>query len=159
MSRLSYDGDWDDSPTRYLWNAWSQAAQTSKASIKRRQFIEDALLALPTPTLCEDYLFEYGQVCAVGAVVAYYEALKAKKSVPALLAEWGEDDGIQGEDDECETVWAGEAAGLPRTIAWLLMEMNDETCAGMTPEDRYTTLLDGVRGKKRAAMERHGVAA
>lgn len=35
MSRLSYDGEWGDEHTQYLWEAWKRAVTTSKASIKR----------------------------------------------------------------------------------------------------------------------------
>lgn len=95
-------------------------------------------------------------MCAVGAVVAYQEAQKSQKTVTDLFAEWGDDQ--QGyDDDEWETVWAGERAGLPTTLAWILMEMNDETCADYTPAERYTTILNWVRDRKHAAMERHHV--
>jgi hypothetical protein len=170
MSRFAGDesDSWEDDPTQYLWESWKRRAMFSKAAIKRWAMIAAALLALPEPRLCEDALLDidypdgehgHAEVCAVGAVVLYQEARQARSTVPELLAVYAEEGCRRRVDSDIwETVDQGVAAGLPRTLAWWLAELNDETLAGRTPEDRYRLVLDAVRERKRAAEALHAQA-
>ncbi len=79
-------------------------------------------------------------VCAMGAIVWYRKVkegadpAEAFASLPDLV-----DEGSDGLDETARL--AKQEAGLTYTLAWELAYRNDETYAGMTPEERYTAFL------------------
>lgn len=115
--------------------------------------LEAALVALPTKRLIANALVHEGDVCAIGA-------LALKRGVLSL-----------GEEDEGEEmVDVGESLGMPRLVAWKVVEANDidnetysvrapgpnqyqwpEYTPGYrlsvhtTPEERYVNVLKWVR--------------
>jgi hypothetical protein len=92
--------------------------------------LRDALLALPDKRLIHGSLVdEEGDVCAIGAYA------RAK----------GLD--LQKFDPEDETDQVGIVAGMPRMVAWKVVEMNDMEFDHLTPELRYTRMLEWVESQ------------
>lgn len=138
--------------------------------------IEASLLALPQPRLIDKHLAWKGEVCAVGAYILkkrcdagedrervlkdmQYEdnwhgppeifdpAIRAIRPMTEQEIELREAELEAESDPWYHTTEAGVKAGLTKVMAWTLGEMNDESFAGMTPEQRYTEVLKWVRSK------------
>jgi hypothetical protein len=118
--------------------------------------LEAALLALPSKRLIADALDDGKDCCAIGAVV------RQRRLNPEEVA--------KPFDIECEMAELGESLGIPRLVAWKIVEWNDidgenyavrapgpnrfqwpEYTPGyalrveITPEERYTLVLDAVQ--------------
>lgn len=79
-------------------------------------------------------------VCAVGAYLLRKRVLQTGETPGEAMRALP-----SASDVECygidETASLGEAAGLARTLAWLLADQNDETYGTCTPEERYERFL------------------
>lgn len=158
MSRIGYT-DEEDYPGQFgLWQGNCQRSLKGKQGQVILRELEAALLALPSKRLIAKSLVDqHGEVCAIGA-----------------LANWrGEitDEMIgQGEYD-MEAV--GERLGMPRLVAWKVVEVNDIQLVGndlvfcegpyrwpseqphayveITPEQRYERMLAWVQSNLKVA--------
>lgn len=162
MSRVGDGGDWDEQfPNEWaFWERRRQQVLSSRAGYKALSDLRAALLALPEKRLiaralstvgkesalendrwgeARELLTEQGEgVCAVGAY-AWYQRVKAgadpREAMAALplLPDY--------DSNAWETVLAGRDAGLQETLAWIVVDANDEQFAGLTPEERYEAVL------------------
>ena len=83
MSRFDYD-DGEGMP----WGLWKSAISNALAGRRGQKALadmEEALLALPKPSLIEGYLVHDGQVCAVGALVAHQQAKEQGIDIAAVI--------------------------------------------------------------------------
>jgi hypothetical protein len=150
MSRFGdWDGDEDFQNQGYFWMKRAQLALEGKRGRKALVELREALMALPEPRLIEGAFCEPkrdgnrivgGEVCAVGAYAWYKKVKAGMDPVEAFgsLPHIGDDEFYGG---SIETARAGRDAGLTYTLAWELGDMNDETFAGLTPEERHAAFI------------------
>ena len=127
MSRINYSDDEEFGGQFALWQANCRRSLRSKRGRAALEELEAALVAMPVKRLIRGAIEKHGEVCAVGAVI------RAR--------------GLLAEVDECELTdeVAEELLGYPRLVAWKLVELNDESLAHDTPEERYEHVLAYVR--------------
>lgn len=150
--RIGYSEE-EDYPGQFgLWQGNCQRSLKGKAGQAILRELEAALLALPSKRLIAGNLVDaHGEVCAIGALAEHRGEIT--------------DDMIgQGEYDMEEV---GIALGMPRLVAWKVVEMNDLQFNGtnllfaegpyrwpaeqpyvyveVTPEERYERMLKWVR--------------
>lgn len=157
--RIGYS-DEEEYPGQFgLWQGNCQRSLKGRAGQAALRELEAALLALPEKRLIAHKIIDSeGDVCAIGAL--------AKHKGRDILAEpnVGDDDEFEG-DGEMEEI--GMELGMPRLVAWKVVEKNDidldgrdlVTCEGpyrwpsekpkvwisITPEVRYDRMLAWVR--------------
>lgn len=132
MSRIGYAED-ETFPGQFsLWQAnCGRSLQSQKGQGSLRE-LEAALLALPTKRLVANEFDNGTDVCAIGAL-ARFKGLKPEG------------------DTEYEMEEVGVQCGMPRLVAWKVVEVNDfsdlYSFSGpkLTPERRYDLVLDWVR--------------
>lgn len=158
-SRFGNDeGYFSEDNTYGLWEGAFKQACGSRYGQKQLRQLRDALFALPIKVFVRgDVATLEGEVCAVGAFCAYKLAQESSVSMPeAILAvknDWLRR--VRSEIDAWEeyalledvTVQMGVAAGLRRTMAWELGNLNDETLGGCTPAERYKRVLAWIEKK------------
>jgi hypothetical protein len=150
VSRISYS-DEEDYPGQFdLWRANLRRSLKGRNGRRALRDLEAALLALPDKRLIADHLAANGQVCAVGAIVTHRKVSlgQAREAVlRELEGEPREDDCEEWDDcdDMGETEEVGVANGIPRLVAWRLVELNDMELARFTPEERYEKVLAWAR--------------
>lgn len=103
-----------------LWQSNCARSLRGKQGQAALRELEEALVALPTKRLIADALVHSGDVCAIGAL-----ALKRGK---LDLSE-------EHEGDEMEDVGVG--LGMPRLVAWKVVEAND------IDNEKYSVLAPG----------------
>lgn len=166
MSRVG-DGDYDDAfPNEWaFWERRTRQVMNGKPMRKALMELREALLALPEPRLIARALSTVGKtvegpdrwgeqkalleaegegVCAVGAF-AWYKKVKAGADPQQALRDLPLAPDYNGDTDI--TIETGEQAGLSTTLAWVLMDKNDETFGDLTPEERYTAYLAWIDEK------------
>lgn len=136
----------EDFPGQFgLWQANCTRSLKSKRGQASLLELEAALLALPTKRLIAGELDDGDDCCAVGALARF------KGITPNADAEY-----------EMEEV--GVECGLPKLVAWKVVEFNDvhmdRKWNGLksreyTPEERYDALLKWVQGLLRNPVTRH----
>ena len=157
--RIGYSED-EDYPGQFgLWQANCRRSLQGKVGQAALRELESALLALPDKRLIANKMIDSeGDVCAIGALARY----KGRD----ILAEphVGDEDEFEG-DGEMEEI--GMELGMPRLVAWKVVELNDiqltgsnlVTCEGpyrwpaekpkvwvpITPEVRYERVLAWTR--------------
>jgi hypothetical protein len=133
--RIGYS-DEEDYPGQFgLWQgncSRSLSGRNGQASLRE---LEAALVALPSKRLIANELDDGEDVCAIGALVRY------KQHTPKA-------------DPECEMEDIGVECGMPRLVAWKVVELNDieldyrwtgGSRVPYTPEERYISVLQWVR--------------
>jgi hypothetical protein len=165
--RIGYSED-EDYPGQFeLWQANCRRSLKGRAGQSALRELEAALVALPEKRLIAHKLVSAdGEVCAIGAL-ARYKGRDLVAETRSQLAEIGIDhfdDEIEG-GGEMEEI--GMELGMPRLVAWKVVELNDiqltgpdlVTCEGpyrwpaekpktwvdITPESRYKRVLEWVR--------------
>lgn len=147
MSRTSYSDD-EYFPGQFaLWRAnvnRSLAGARGQAALRD---LEAALLALPEKRLIADDVAKGGEVCAVGALVAHRKVSlgQAREDVLKELGGEPRDEEWEDGDEEGETEAIGVEAGIPRLVAWRLVELNDMDLECASPEQRYEKVLAWTR--------------
>jgi hypothetical protein len=129
--RISYSED-EDYPGQFeLWQTNCERSLRGREGQAELMELHAALLALPDKRLIHGSLVdEDGEVCAVGAY-AKHKGLDLQKF-----------------DPEYDTDEVGIEAGMPKLVAWKVVEMNDmELHSRFTPEERYTLMLAWVESK------------
>jgi hypothetical protein len=154
MSRINSDyEDYSDNPyfDQGRWQHNVQQATFGKRGQAALREVEAALLALPEPRLVPDYLCTLQPVsvtddgeldvvaefCVLGALAAHRgKALTELERAATWL-----------ESDDWETArWAHQNLGLTETLAYTLMNENDEgPYASETPEQRFARVLGWVQ--------------
>jgi hypothetical protein len=130
--------------------------------------LEAALLALPERRLISGFLATPdGEVCALGALVAARKGAESGKGIREAAAElaaesgfcWGQVNNVgpgeyrwirwdcEAEDDYERTLDAAKAIGVTQTLAWAIGDLNDESLAYTTPEQRWEEVLEWVRSR------------
>jgi hypothetical protein len=126
--RLNYSEDEDYAGQFFLWQANCERSLKGKAGQRELRELREALLALPEKRLIGHLLYDDdGGVCAIGAY-GKYKGVDLTKFDP--------------EEGEHEDV--GRAGGMPRLVAWKVVEMNDMDFDLETPEERYVKMLAWV---------------
>lgn len=135
--RINYSEE-EDYPGQFeLWQANCVRSLKGKDGQAELRVLRDALLALPEKRLIHGSLVdEDGEVCAIGAYVKH-KGLDLEKFAPD-----------RGTDE------VGIAAGMPRLVAWKVVEENDHVLHDtwrpeggyrlLTPEERYEGMLAWV---------------
>jgi hypothetical protein len=128
--RISYAEDEDFAGQFFLWQANCERSLRGRQGQAELRELREALLALPEKRLIFGKLEdEQGGVCAVGAYAKRKGIDLSKCDV----------------DDETDHV--GIKAGMPRLVAWKVVEMNDVEFENLTPEERYAKMLAWVESK------------
>jgi hypothetical protein len=135
MSRISYSDD-EAYPGQFdLWHANCRRSLQGKEGQAELRELRAALLALPEKRLVRGVLVDgEGCVCAVGAY-AKYKGLDLHTFDP---------------EDHSDEV--GIVAGMPKLVAWKVVEMNDFDFDHLTPERRYVKMLDWVESQITGAL-------
>lgn len=129
--RISYSEE-EDYPGQFeLWQANCERSIRGRVGQEELRELREALLAMPEKRLILGTLDdEEGGVCAVGAY-ARRKGLDLSKYDPDI------------ESDE-----VGIEAGMPKLVAWKVVEINDmEFDHAFTPEQRYAGVLNWVESK------------
>ena len=128
-----------------LWEANCRRSLQGKAGQRELREMEAALLALPAKRLVQGVLLsDDGDVCALGAYGRY-------KGLDLTSFETC--------DKEITGVEVGIAGGMPRLVAWAVVDRNDRldgqyqvgTFVLLTPEERYDQMLAWVRAQLKDA--------
>lgn len=124
-SRVNYSDEEDYPGQSGLFQANCDRSLRGKKGQAELRELKAALLALPEKYLLGNLLYDdAGGVCAIGAYGKY-------KGVN--LATF---DPEEGDHDE-----VGIAGGMPRLVAWKVVEMNDIELETAKPEQRYRRML------------------
>ena len=138
MSRIVYN-DFDGEDFGFAegrWLAHMKSACMGRPGQKVFGELEAVLAAMPDKRLIEGSLTNPdGEVCALGAL-----ARNRGMDLSAVFAE----------TDEEVQMWAARELGLTETLAWVIMEENDEELETATPERRHAAMLAWVQGWQRA---------
>lgn len=137
-----FDSIWDSEGTfsYEFWLAMVNRTFRSKAGRKRLEELKQILLAMPNKRLISGNLStKEGDVCAVGAWVV----AKEMKKDPALT--WAEAcERYSYAETAGETAAAGKRTGLGWVMSWEIEEWNDEHFSKLTPEERYTKVIEWI---------------
>jgi hypothetical protein len=127
VSRISYSEE-EDWPGQFdLWQANCRRSLHGKQGQVELRELKAAIVALPDKRLIHGLLVdEDGEVCAIGAY-AKYKGLD-----------------LYAFDPEDCTDEVGIHAGMTKLVAWKVVEMNDEQLSHLTPELRYTKMLEWI---------------
>jgi hypothetical protein len=160
MSRIYYDDEYEGSYALHMgrWERLRRVVWTSKRGQKALRDVEAALLALEPKELYEDSFARAGfdeeegqvyppEVCVLGAYAAY--KLQDKPEAD-FIDELERADLI---DNDWEQAEYASKFGMTHTMAWLLMEKNDETYGSMSPHERYDAMLAFVQSKLAPVLE------
>lgn len=129
--RINWSED-EDRPGQFdLWQANCRRSLAGKAGQQALRDLEAELLRMPEKRLIGNDLAADGKVCAVGAL------LRGRGMAQSRLEELSD---CGDETDEIAT-----AEGVPRLVAWKLVELNDIELEQRTPERRYEAVLAWVR--------------
>lgn len=152
--RIGYS-DEEDYPGQFgLWQGNCQRSLKGKAGQAALRELKAALLALPSKRLIAENLVDaHGEVCAIGALAEFRGEITDE-----MIG--------QGEYDMEEV---GIQLGMPRLVAWKVVEMNDLQFNGtqllwaegpyrwpaeqpyyyvpVTPEERYERMLSWVQSQ------------
>ena len=133
MSRFDNYGCDDEHgiPDEFWYQALGRHLNGPQGQANLRR-IRAALDALPEKVLISGTFCDGERVCAVGALVAYARAREGQTWHQVLAELPWDDDGYL-----LETVRQGKLAGLPRTLAEELANLNDEWWGHLTPEQRW----------------------
>ena len=157
MSRINYSDD-EQYPGQFnLWQANCNRSVTGKQGQAVLRELEAALVALPSKRLRSHVVACDGDVCAVGAFLLMRKA-KEVGSVEEAQRQLETEMGDEWDQADIETDELGIQAGMPRLVAWKLVELNDIEfdrkwdpialrSVDITPEERYDRLLAWVRSK------------
>jgi hypothetical protein len=165
VSRIGECDDYEGSfPNEWaFWERRTRQVLNGRPGRKALAELREALLALPEKRLVANALSTAGKadvpeaatrwyaedhrelleaqgegVCAVGAFV-WHQRVKAGADPAEAMAALPLNPEYDG--DPQLTVEVGHEAGLTRHLAWVLMSRNDDTFAGLTPEERYEAFL------------------
>jgi hypothetical protein len=132
--RISYSED-EDYPGQFnLWQGNCQRSLSGRKGQAALRELRAALLALPSKRLIANELDDGADCCAIGALVRY-KSLTPKS------------------DREYEMEEVGVECGMPRMVAWKVVELNDVQLdrrwdgmksVELTPEERYDAVLKWV---------------
>jgi hypothetical protein len=134
VSRISYC-DEEDYPGQFgLWQGNCERSLRGKRGQEELRELRAALLSLPEKRLIHGVLeSEDGEVCAIAA--------------------YGKRKGLDLSkfDLDYDSDEVGIAGGMPKLVAWKVVEMNDEELhKGYTPEQRYEKMLAWIESKLEA---------
>jgi hypothetical protein len=149
VSRFSYDGDDGDVPSQ-LWDAIYARAVDGKPGQRALKQLERALLEMPDKRLCEGYLAHEGMVCAIGSMGAKKMTdlgVPYGQAVAALEDRFSYINPESGDGDMATASFAQHHLGMTQSLAWMIAQQNDEYFGGLSPEDRWTKMLEWVRSQ------------
>jgi hypothetical protein len=133
--RINYTDDEDFAGQGELRQANCERSLRGKQGQEELRELREALLALPEKRLiCGLLANDEGGVCAVGAY-AKRKGLDLSKY-----------------DPEDETDFVGIEAGMPKLVAWKVVEMNDIQFDHLTAEQRYERMLVWVESKLKTVV-------
>lgn len=153
MSRVTgaaYDG-YDDVYGLLASGRWernSRATVESKRGQKVLRELEAAMLALPKPRLARDLFCSVGEddgdveACVLGAYAIWKGEARHVPPEYNDTSDWRDE--VETSADE-QARWAENHLGLAFTLAWNLIERNDDILGHFTPEERYTRMLAWIR--------------
>ena len=163
-TRFNYGDGYDDEDAILQFGRWvgrRKKVLTGRPGIESLKELETSLLGLNPPRLISGSLCDGTGVCAVGAWVYRHwvdvDGMTPKKAWKRLRSErkraasqWDQGDSWEWreEDELGRTIDIGVSElGVTRTLAEVIAAMNDEHWFNITPEQRYTRLLQWVRDR------------
>jgi hypothetical protein len=146
MSRVYYGDDWDDNAVLNAgrWERNSQMVLKSKKGQRVLREIEKALVSLPEKRLSYETFCKWTPTGEIDCCVLGAYAMHMGKKPSELEYLNGDEDGPYESANETASQIAG-MGGMTFTMAWNLIELNDETFGRCTPEERYEKTLQWVR--------------
>lgn len=109
--------------------------------------LEDALVAMKNRRLISGVLADdAGDVCALGSLALAVRTRSGERR-EAVIRDLARYRDVDLEDDREFVINIGRKYDVPWMMAWKLVEMNDCEFERLTPEGRYSAMLDWVRGK------------
>jgi hypothetical protein len=139
-----------------LWEGRVSKVMGGRPALQSFRELEQALLWLPRPALIEGTVCDGENVCAVGAFALHKRVMAGEPTQDVL-------DSLKysyGEDDPVDTAHLGQKHGMTYTLAWLIGEENDGYhIKKMTPEERYTAVLEWTRKHIARLEAKHGARA
>ena len=125
--------------------------------------LEAALLAIPEKRLIADHGVKDGEVCTVAALAVHKQVTQGQSRELVLRQLEAEEREYLGEDyeysewgDDQYTQDLGVSVGVPKSLAWRLVALNDLDYDGCTPEQRYEKVLAWTRRNLHAADPHQG---
>lgn len=136
----------DDEMPYGLWLGAVTRATTSKRGQQTLRDLEQALLAIPDKRLAYEHISHEGEMCAVGAYVAYKEQQTDPSQDRGAIIKRLEDEYFWEGESLRQTARLGEESGIAWSLAWEIASVNDY-CFGRdhTPEQRWEKMLAWVR--------------
>jgi len=128
--RLNYSEE-ENYPGQFeLWQANCERSLKGRKGQTALRELETALLALSSKRLIAQELQNAeGDVCAIGAL-AKYRGREEKDFIA---------------DPEYEMQEVGVELGMPRLVAWKVVEVNDLEYAHLSPEARYMRVTEWIQ--------------
>lgn len=125
--RINYTDEEDFSGQFELWQANCRRSLSGKKGQRELRELRAALLALPEKRLIHgEPVDESGDMCAIG-VYGKHKGLD-----------------LSTFDADYDNEEIGIAGGMPRLVAWKVVEANDMDFQYLTPEARYIAMLAWV---------------
>lgn len=146
MSRFDYDdGDSDWTAARQALEDHNiQRALNGRKGQALLRELEQALLALPTKRLTDEWLDDDGaghrDVCIISALAVYREMARTLGDYDEALADLPPLD-----DPDDVAAFATRRLGIVKTLGWYLQWVNDEGFPVASPEERWARMLAWVR--------------
>lgn len=156
MSRITYR-DIDSAEDQWAAIRWGGAAKQAVNGKRGQAALKElvgALEALPSKRLITDQWAANGDVCALGALDVHNLAKRTGMNWDAArlvvqqctVQEWDDYWGDKYDDDvEGSVALAQSRLGLTYTLAWVIVEANDEQFYVSTPEERYRKVVDWAK--------------
>jgi hypothetical protein len=143
--------DADDDEIPYgLWVGAVDRATYSRRGQQALRDLEQALLAIPDKRLAYEHIAHEGQVCAVGAYLAWQQQQAAPDKDRAAIVKELEAEHYDEDESLRWTARAGQEAGLAWSLAWDIASTNDYHFGrAHTPEQRWEDMLAWVRKRIR----------
>ena len=136
MSRIDWSDD-EERPGQFaLWRANTARSICGREGQRALQELRAALLAMPHRRLiAHELVTPEGEVCAVGALVTLRADPDWQTASLIASERWHREDPDWWEPDT--TMEAGMSVGIPRLVAWRLVELNDMDLDAVSPEERW----------------------
>jgi hypothetical protein len=146
MSRISYSDDEDFPGQFFIWQANCDRSLRGRKGQAALRELEAALVAMPVKELHREvYVQASGEACALGALDVHRKVQGGLSRSEALA--------VCADRDPYDSQEHGQAMGLPRLVAWKVVEQNDiendQTWDHVEGPSRYPGMYaDGVRYRR-----------
>lgn len=148
MSRITY-GESDD-PVARLWQATKGRVLAGKPGQAFLKNLESALLAMPDRKIVSGVWIENGEVCSLAALDVHRRMANGMcwDHARLLVEHLVEEEWTTFVDDDLALYdYLPKYLHTSWTMAWEVMEKNDEQFESCTPADRWAAMLRWVQSE------------